>query len=81
MADLNRDSCVEWKKKKKEEEEEEEFAMATKRVKSNKSATALRAVSRLNKLSSSAFFSRQNIFRIQLSILEKNNMVESDIID
>ncbi|CAF3904112.1 unnamed protein product [Rotaria sp. Silwood1] len=34
-----------------EEEEEEEFAMATKRVKSNKSAlTALRAVSRLNNI-------------------------------
>ncbi len=32
-----------------EEEEEEEFVMATKRLKSNKSATALRAVSRLNK--------------------------------
>ena len=41
MADLNRDSCVEWKK------EEEEFAIATKRLKSNKSAAALRAVSRL----------------------------------
>jgi hypothetical protein len=32
----------------KEEEEEEEFTMATKHTKSNKSATALRAVSRLN---------------------------------
>jgi hypothetical protein len=42
---LNRDSCVDRKKKKKEEEEE--FVMATKRLKSNKSATALRAVSRL----------------------------------
>jgi hypothetical protein len=30
------------------DEEEEEFVMATKRLKSNKSATALRAVSRLN---------------------------------
>jgi hypothetical protein len=29
------------------EEEEEEFVMATKRLKSNKSASALRAVSRL----------------------------------
>jgi len=35
---------IEEKKKK----EEEEFVMATKRVKSNKSAVALRAVSRLN---------------------------------
>ena len=33
-----------------EEEEEEEFVMATKRLKSNKSAAALRAVSRLNNL-------------------------------
>jgi hypothetical protein len=39
VADLNHDSCVDRKKKKKEEEEEEEeFAMATKRLKSNKSA-------------------------------------------
>ena len=30
-----------------QEEEEEEFSMATKRLKSNKSASALRAVSRL----------------------------------
>jgi hypothetical protein len=30
------------------QEEEEEFAMATKRQKSNKSASAVRAVSRLN---------------------------------
>jgi hypothetical protein len=51
VADLNRDSCVDRKKKKKKEEEEEEFAMATKRLKSNKSATALRAVSRLKNLS------------------------------
>jgi len=29
-------------------QEEEEFAMATKRLKSNKSASAVRAVSRLN---------------------------------
>jgi len=35
-----------------EEEEEEEFAMATKRLKSNKSASALRVVSRLNSFSS-----------------------------
>ena len=33
-----------------EKEEEEEFAMATKLVKSNKSAATLRAVSRLKKL-------------------------------
>jgi hypothetical protein len=38
VADLNRDSCVEKKKEEEEEEEEEEFAMATKRVKSNKVA-------------------------------------------
>jgi len=33
---------------RRSEEEEEEFVMATKRLKSNKSAAALRAVSRLN---------------------------------
>ena len=37
------------RRSEEQEEEEEEFVIATKRVKSNKSASALRAVSRLKK--------------------------------
>ncbi len=50
-------------------EEEEEFIMATKRLKSNKSAAALRAVSHLNKLKSNKLWTRKNLLQLKATKL------------
>jgi hypothetical protein len=62
-------------------EEEEEFVMGTKRLKSNKSASALRAVSRLNNDNVSTYYIRSTYYPckstaiMRFSLLEKVKIV------